>query len=148
MSQPATEVHVHIDPAFGEWIDRDVTPAMVKGKLLWITASITRVRRELAAAQKSALEAKYAYEDEFTRSLDQVTRLGAKSQTDAERTTGRVATVRTAKRARDEADLAVQNLKDELDELYRSQMPATQSLNRIVLAEYQAEWTAAGGSYQ
>lgn len=147
MIEQPTPVVVHVDAAFGEWIERAVTPEMVKGKLLWITQSITRVRKDLAAAERAALDAKYAHEDEYNRALTAATRTGATSNTDAERTAARTSTVRAAKRKRDDADLLVKNLKDELDDLYRSQMPATQSLNRIVLAEHQAEWTAAGGSY-
>ena len=136
------QVHIHIQPGFGEWIDLAVTPEMVRGKLLWITTNIGRVRREIIEAERAALDARHAYDDAYAAALDSANRMGAKSNADAERTAARVA--RDQKRARDHADLRVKHLRDELEELYRAQLPATQSINRIAMAEYEAEWRAAG----
>lgn len=136
------QVNVHIDPAFGTWIEREVTPEMVRGKLMWLTMQITKTRVRLAEAEDQALAAKHEYDTAFTAALEVANRTGSKSQADAER----IATRTTVERrhAKEDLDLKVKHLRDELDDLYRSQMPATQSLNRIVLAEWQAEWNAAG----
>ena len=136
-----TEVHVHIHPAFGEWIDQDVTPAMVRGKLLWLTKSITRVRKEMATAEDNALDAKHTFDDALSRAERAAVAAGATSKADAERTAVRASA--PEKRAKEKAEMKVKHLRDELEDLYRSQMPATQSLNRIVLAENAAEWRTA-----
>lgn len=148
MSEQNADVVVVADPAFGPWLSKEITPEMVRGKMLWVTMNINRVRRELHAAEDAALKAKWAWEDAYAAAYKVAQRQGATSHTDADRTASGLENVREAKRAREKADLEVKRLRDELDEYYRAQMPATQSLNRVVLAEWQAEWAAAGGSYQ
>ena len=137
-----TQVIVHIDPAFGEWIEREITPEMVRGKLMWLTMQITKTRVALAEAEDAALAAKRKYDTAFAAALDAAKRSGSTSQADTARTAAR--TTLATRQETAALDLQVKHLRDELDDLYRSQMPATQSLNRIVLAAWEADWRAAG----
>lgn len=136
------QVQIHIHPGFGEWIDLEVTPEMVRGKLLWITTNISRVRKDLVAADRAALAARHEHEDALIRAIDVAVAQGATSKADAERIAGRV--VRESKKKRDQAEMHAKHLRDELEELYRAQLPATQSINRIAMAEFESEWRTAG----
>lgn len=140
-SASPVEVVVNVNPVFGEWFEAEISPEMIQGKLMWITKQIRTVRQELVGADAAAMEARYAYEEQFDRCVEEALAAGAKSQAEAERVAKRLA--RPKRRAKDEADLQVKRLRDELEELYRAQLPATQSMNRIVMGEWQAEWATA-----
>lgn len=141
-SASPVEVVVNVNPVFGEWFEAEISPEMIQGKLMWITKQIRTVRQELVTADAAAMEARYAYEETYDKMIEEALAAGAKSQAEADRTAKRLA--RPQRRVKDEADLRVKGLRDELEELYRAQLPATQSMNRIVMGEWQAEWAAAG----
>jgi len=140
-SASPVEVVVNVNPVFGEWFEAEITPEMIRGKLMWITKQIRTVRQELVAADAAAMEARYAYEEAYDKIVEESLAAGAKSQAEAERTAKRLS--RPKRRAKDEADLQVKRLRDELDDLYKAQLPATPPMNRIATGEWQAEWAAA-----
>jgi hypothetical protein len=135
-------VQVHVHPSFGPYIDLEVTPDMMRGKLIWIARHIRGTRRLYAEAQTAALHAKQDLDDAFDAAYDEAIAGGAKSMADADRTAKRI--TRGLQHAKENADLAVRQLADELDEIYKAQIPTSQSLNRHIFGEAHAEWGAAG----
>lgn len=123
-------------PYLGPYFDFMPTPHQIGGRIMWISLTITSTRKSLAEARVAVLRAKRELEEQYEAVFAEARDRGD-SLADAERTAKRL--TKTERHAKEDAELRVTQLREELEELMSGQMPAIQSLNRIALAEAYAE---------
>lgn len=140
--QPQEQVQIVMDPVLGLYLDGEINPEKLIGKLAWVSARISIALTELKQARQQELDAKHEWQNAYKEAYEEAERMGATSKADAERTATR--TSMRKKQAFEQATLKCAELDKELESYYRGQVPVLQSLNRTFTTQYETEARLAG----